>query len=505
MPQLRPNARRRLAELGFLGRRHRRNLTESESVRLRTALEELGPLFGCFGRYLSSRIDLLPQAACSSLAATRIPGAEEVPDEAAPEVSGIDVDPSPFRWTFLHLWHNGVLENGQDVVIKSVRAEMVSALENQIEELPVLERIQLEELGEVGDAVESYLVWLERQFDLRREYHGLRRLAAEVPHFDALVVPRLWEEHSDQDILVCSDPGGSALADVCDLNGDGEQGRDRGRRLCSAWLQQVLLESVLPEGPVDENLLLLDDGRIAVTGGLFTNLGRKSRRSLLDALIATVRGDPDRACDHLLRACDADLSETDHDRLHVLFRQAEPFREGGWGASYHGQRLADSLFVQWRLMRREGIDIPPPVVAYLRGLHQVEGCARRLAPDHDTFADAVDDLGVVAAATQLRESMSVRRMRGLFEAAVPVLRELGESLEKLGAGSDTATDGATSGRDRRRRRWSEIAGLLLLMVATAVSALGLQRAGIGGDWLNVSATALFAVLAILALWRTSRS
>ena len=91
MPQLRPTARRRLAELGFLGRRRRRNLTESESVRLRTALEELGPLFACFGRYLGSRIDLLPQATCSSLAATRIPGAEEVPDEAAPEATAAPV------------------------------------------------------------------------------------------------------------------------------------------------------------------------------------------------------------------------------------------------------------------------------------------------------------------------------------------------------------------------------------------------------------------------------
>jgi predicted unusual protein kinase regulating ubiquinone biosynthesis (AarF/ABC1/UbiB family) len=314
----------------------------------------------------------------------------------------------------------------------------------------------------------------------------------------------LWEEHSDRSTLVYSDPGGTAIGEVYGQATDGEKNRDRARRLCSGWLQQVLLESVLPEGPTEPNLSLLEDGRIAVTGGLFTSLGRKPRRRLLDALIATSRGDPDRACECLLSACKADLEEDDHDRIQVRFRQAEPFRDGGWSESYRGRRLADTLYVQWRLLRREGVDIPQSVVSYLRGLNEVEMCARRLAPDYDSFADAVDDLGVVAAASRLRDAFSVRRVRGVLEATVPVLRELAQRADTLGTATDEDSNGSKEKPATRRRVWSEVAGLLLLMVTTVVFAEALRTAGIGGDWLQVGATGFFVALAGLALWRAWR-
>jgi ubiquinone biosynthesis protein len=494
--------RRRLAELGLLDRRQRSNPVESESARLRLALEGLGPLFAGFGRYLGSRVDLLSLAACATLSDTRFSEAEDAPSGAPPSLAGIDIEPSPFRWSFLHLWYRGVLEDGEAVVVKKLRSGMVASLERQVEELPVLEDLRLEELPDVGRAVESYLVWLERQFDLRRELRGLQRLASEAPNFDALVVPRLWKDSSDGETLVFSDPGGTALGDADGDDSDDSDGR--ARRLCSAWLQQVHLESVLPEGPMEENLYLLEDGRIAMTGGLFTSLGRNTRRDLLDALIATSRGDPDRACDHLLRACNTDLEDIDDDRLQVLFRQAEPFRDGGWNEDYRGRRLADTLGVQWRLMRREGVDIPPPVVAYLRSLHHLETHARRLDPEHDAFAEAVDDLGVVAAASRLRETLSLRRVRGVLEATVPVLQELAERADTLVAASKEDANGSKSKPASRKRSWSEIVGLLLLMVATVISAQGLRIAGFGGAWLEGALTALFVILAGAALWRVWR-
>jgi hypothetical protein len=476
----RPTARRRLAELGLLGRRQHSKTDPSESLRLRGALEELGPLFAAFGRYLGSRVDLLPLASCATLAETRIPEVTDRKIDPAPSLSGVEIEAVPIRRSYLHLWRRGVLEDADNVIVKTVRREAVAALENQIEELPVLEMLQLGGLTEIGDAVETYLVWLERQFDLSRELQGLRRLASETPTFDGLVVEGLYELADDDENL------------------------DRARRLCSTWLQQTLVESVLPEGPPELNLSLLEDGRIAVTGGLFTSLGRKTRRSLLDALIATSRGDPDRACKHLFTACKADLDEDEHDRIRVLFRQAEPFRDGGWSETYRGRRLADTLYVQWRLLRREGIHIPKSVVTYLQSLCRIEMCARRLAPDHDSFGDAVDDLAVVAAASRLRETFSVRRMRGVLEAAVPVLREMAQRAEDLGTTDDEKDKPSQPKSTTRRRRWSEIAGLLLLMVATAITAQALHAAGLAGFGYQASATALFILLAALVLWHVWR-
>jgi len=87
---------------------------------------------------------------------------------------------------------------------------------------------------------------------------------------------------------------------------------------------------------------------------------------------------------------------------------------------------------------------------------------------------------------------------------VPVLREMVETADRLGAASDDRPNGSRSARDTRRRAWSEVAGLLLLMIATVLTSQGLRAAGVGGEWLQASATTLFLVLAGIALWRTWR-
>ena len=48
------------------------------------------------------------------------------------------------------------------MIVKTVRKDVVETLEGQIDELPVVEKLRLDDLPEVSGAVEDYLVWLER-------------------------------------------------------------------------------------------------------------------------------------------------------------------------------------------------------------------------------------------------------------------------------------------------------------------------------------------------------
>jgi ubiquinone biosynthesis protein len=496
-------ARKRLAAHGLTGRRQSGKLTEPESLRLRRAFEDLGPLFAGFGQYLGSRVDLLPLVDCSTLAKTKITLPATATAFRAPSIVDIELDPEPLQWGPLHLWYQGRLATDTQVIVKTVRPEVVAAIEADIDILPVLESINIEGLPDIGAVAEAYLVWTERQLDLGHELAGLRRLAVEAPHFDALVVPRLWEEYSDRDTLVYSDPAGE-VPTGSDKNREPDEDQERARRLCSGWLQQALLESVLPEGPIEDNLRLLDDGRVAVTGGLFNTLAKKRRGDLLDAIVATSNGDPDAACEHLLRACDANLDAPDHERLQVLMRQAEPFREGGWSGSYRGRRLGETINVQWRMLRREGVDFPAAVVAFLRGLYEIDHCAQVLDPDHDALDMAVEDLSLVAATARLRETLSVSRLRGTLEAALPVLRELVDRADHLATADSTAGTPSKTSRNAQRREWTEIGGLLLIMVATVIAAAGLRVAGVGGILAQGLATGLFSVLAVAVLWRSAR-
>ena len=78
----------------------------------------------------------------------------------------MEVDHEPLRRGPLHRWYRGQLGDDTRVIVKTVRSEVVAAIEAEIDLLPVLESIHLEALPNVGAAAEAYLVWTERQIDL---------------------------------------------------------------------------------------------------------------------------------------------------------------------------------------------------------------------------------------------------------------------------------------------------------------------------------------------------
>jgi hypothetical protein len=127
-----------------------------------------------------------------------------------------------------------------------------------------------------------------------------------------------------------------------------------------------------------------------------------------------------------------------------------------------------------------------------------------LDPDHDPLEEAVEDLSLVAATSRLRETLSVSRVRGSLEAAVPVLRELIDRTGDLQKAQWEAETPSTPSNHRPRKGWTEVVGLLLLMVATVVTAQGLQFAGFGGSWVQGCSTGIFSVLAFVVLWRSLR-
>ena len=148
---------------------------------------------------------------------------------------------------------------------------------------------------------------------------------------------------------------------------------------------------------------MLRDGRLALTGGLFGRLDDVRRQDLLRYLTAVAKDEADRACDLLIDQCSEADYATPRAKMRRIFRQAEPFRTAGWSRHYAGQRLADTLFVQWRLTRKNGYRVEAPVEAFTRGLFSVEQQGRRIAPARDGLQQGLDDVRIIAAAVRARK------------------------------------------------------------------------------------------------------
>jgi ubiquinone biosynthesis protein len=531
-PERSLDVREQLATKGLLSRQRASRSLHADSgdptsTRLREALEEQGPLFGAFGQYLSSRVDLLPLRDCLELGKLRLSVGttplERVGNTLTAELGApVDelfsaFDELPLRTTLLHQWHRADLADGEPVIVKLIRPDSVERIHSDLKTLPVLEEMRLGSPPwdglDLREIVEDFVVWIERQLDMRRELEALEDLAEHSDHFDALEVPEIYGRLSSSRVLVVEDLEGTGLDTLAARPAASDDDRgELARRLCSAWLQQALLGDWCIEGPLASNLSVLRGDRFAIGGGVFSEMDSRWCRNIRGAVIATAREDPDRACARLLEECSPEADDDQRQELQNLFRQAEPFRSGGWTERFKGRRLADSLFVQWRLLR--AVDVRPKahLLSFMRGLAEVENLARALSPDRDALAEAADDLRVVTAAVEVREQLAPTRFARQLEQYAPVLRDLltnGDRLAReLRQGRVRLRLERSSSSDEngpRRVEWPVFAGALFVLMAVAMIGVELVRAHPGTAWIEALTVMGFVAISCILFWVVARS
>src|SRR5512138_3887308 len=123
---------------------------EQPAGRLRTALVSLGPVFADFGRYLSSRIDLLPRRDCLELAGDD-PGWDDDAGVHASDVTALvreqldeasdgfhEIDPAPRALTAWTQQHNAWFASSVPVAVRIVRPDADQLLSTDLPLLPLL-------------------------------------------------------------------------------------------------------------------------------------------------------------------------------------------------------------------------------------------------------------------------------------------------------------------------------------------------------------------------------
>jgi ubiquinone biosynthesis protein len=153
---------------------------EDPATHFRLALEELGPTFVKFGQILSTRPDLLPPAYIAELGklVDTVPGerweairavmTRELGQE--PEKVFATIDPQPIGAASLAQVHAATLPDGQEVVVKVQRPDIILTIETDLEILSGLaERAQTTSLGKRYDfvgVVDDFALRLNPDFDV---------------------------------------------------------------------------------------------------------------------------------------------------------------------------------------------------------------------------------------------------------------------------------------------------------------------------------------------------
>ncbi|MFJ3957401.1 ABC1 kinase family protein [Arthrobacter sp. NPDC090010] len=437
--------------LGFRGLSRGGPEREERTARaLRLTLEEAGVAFVKLGQMLSTRSDLLPPAYIRELSALqsqvqaepweriRTALAAELDDDPARVFSRLDRTPlasasvAQVHAAGLRQERSGGSYGGQDVVLKIQRP---SALEQVRLDVTIIAQLArwlertapwARRLGAV-DLARGFSESLTEELDYRVEADNTLAIAQAVRRH-GIRVPEVHLELGTQRLLVMERIHGMPLGRAAErLEAlSPERRRELARTLLHATITQLTVDGVFHADLHPGNVLLCDDGGLALLD--FGSVGRLesgSQKALASLLFAIDANDERLACDALLELLDPPLRLDERRLARELGQLMVRFR-GGFGGR-GGAAMFGRLFT---LVLDHGFSVPPQIAAAFRALAALEGTLRLLDPAFDIVTEAR-----ALGAEQLREEFSAERLREELSrqamTLLPTLARLPRRVDRL--------------------------------------------------------------------------
>jgi ubiquinone biosynthesis protein len=270
-------------------------------------LEQLGPTFVKLGQLLSTRVDLLPPPYVEALARLQdrvepFPFEEVeriVSDELGVRLSKAfrEFDPAPLAAASLAQVHRAVTRDGRAVAVKVQRPGIRPLIRDDLDALRRLAEVMDEHSSRartyrLADALEQFRRSMLRELDFRNGARNLERLGENLEGIDSIVVPRPVHDYSTDRVLTMDLVRGhkvTALSPVVLIELDRKRIADD---LFRAYLKQILVDGFFHADPHPGNVLVTDDGRLALIDlGQTATLPPDTRDALTRLLLAVADGD----------------------------------------------------------------------------------------------------------------------------------------------------------------------------------------------------------------------
>ena len=456
----------------------------TRGVRLREALETLGPIFVKFGQVLSTRRDLLPADLADELAKLqdRVPpfgsdfAVAEVESSLGKRLDQVfgSFEREPVASASVAQVHLAALKDGTEVAVKVLRPGVERAIAKDVLLLETAAWL-VELLWADGrrlkprEVVAEFARHLDDELDLVREAANaslLRRNFAESP---LLAVPAIHWDFCSRRVMVMERMHGTPISQIDVLRRKGVDIPALSRAGVEIFFTQVFRDGFFHADMHPGNILVSDNGKyIALDFGIMGTLSEVDKSYLAQNFLAFFNRDYRRAAQAHLDAGWVPAGTRLDDFEAAIRAVCEPIFARPLKEIYFGKLLLLRLF---QTSRRFNVEIQPQLVMLQKTLLNIEGLGRELDPDLDLWQTAKPYLErwmseQVGWRGLLR---TVRHEAPFWAQTLPAIpRLLHRLLAEDRAGGLQAALERLSVENRRRNRL--LAGLL----AVAATVLALQ-------------------------------
>jgi ubiquinone biosynthesis protein len=246
---------------------------------LASALEELGPCFIKLGQLLSTRPDLLPAnyiAALSRLQDRIVPVPSDkiirvIESELGRPIAALfqSFDREPLATASIAQVHRAILHDGDEVVVKVQRPGVRQRIEIDVEVLHEIAHFttRYTSFGArygLSQIVRELEHSLSQELDFRLEADNTRLIGRQIADFRLLTTPAVYSDYTSRRVLTLSFIHGRHLTRLSREELNTLDLRAIAKDLLSAYLKQIVIDGVFHGDPHPGNILLTDDGRLAL-------------------------------------------------------------------------------------------------------------------------------------------------------------------------------------------------------------------------------------------------
>jgi ubiquinone biosynthesis protein len=364
----------------------------SRAVRLRLALEELGPTFIKFGQALSTRTDLLPADVVAELARLQDAAPPLAAGTAEQEIARalgcavqdvfLELDAVPLAAASIAQVHRATLYSGEIVAVKVRRPGIERVIDADLAilgDLASLAEVHWPDaaLYSLSELVAEFARTIRRELDLVREGRLIERVASQFAGDATVRFPRVCWPLTTPAVLTMEFLDGVKVSAVGTEQAPDLDPRIVARRGADAVLRQILVNGLFHADPHPGNILVLPGNVVGfVDFGIVGRVNRELRDQLAETIVAVGRRDAEQLARIVvgvatpLRPVDMPALTTDLEEMLDVHANLS-LEDLSLGALF--QSITDA-------MSRHHLKLPADLLLLIKAVSTIEAVGRQLDP-----------------------------------------------------------------------------------------------------------------------------
>ena len=419
-------------------------------IRIRLALEELGPTFVKLGQILSTRPDLIPQNYITELQKLQ----DKVPPFAYAQVNqmikrelGTDIlkifksfEQKPLAAASLGQVHQAILEDGNKTVAKVQRPDIEKVIETDLDILFDLARltekhIPASRLYDPVGIAEEFAKAIRLELDYGTEGRNAERFKKNFEGDETIYTPKIYWEFSSRRILTMELIEGIKINNLKELDKVGYDRKKIAENVAKAFMKQILIDGFFHADPHPGNMLVMKDGIIGFMDfGMMGRLDEEIREKGIDLFIAVLERNPNKIINEMLNLGITSQEEIDTRSLKIDIKEMlDQYYDKPLKEIILGELISQLVEISIKYH----IKMPAEFALLGKSLITIEGIGSELDPDFNLAEIAkpyAKDVILERKSPQRLISKLLNDLSELYNLVILIPRQLSKTLKKMEKG-----------------------------------------------------------------------